>query len=200
MLKIYHVRGTRSVRPIWLCYELDLPIEIQTIDFSPDYRNTSPWRAISPAGKVPAMTDGGLTMFESGAMVEYILERYGNDRLRPSPGTPESAMHHQWCWFSEATLVRPLGLYRMLRADADSSASLAAEAEAKALDCLAVVDAAIADREFLLGAAFSACDIMMGYSLQLMVGAKLLDDRHPHALAYLTRLKTRDACQRAMIA
>ena len=75
MLRIYHVRGTRSVRPIWLCYELDLPIEVAPIDFSPAYRNSPEWRAISPAGKVPAMTDGGMTMFESGAMIDYIRSR-----------------------------------------------------------------------------------------------------------------------------
>jgi glutathione S-transferase len=101
MLKIYHVRGTRSVRPIWLCHELELRCAIEPIDFSEAYRSTPAWRAISPAGKVPAMTDGDLTMFESGAIVDYILERYGNGRLRPSPGTKESAMHRQWCWFTQ---------------------------------------------------------------------------------------------------
>jgi glutathione S-transferase len=198
VIRIYHVRGTRSVRPIWLCYELDLPIEISPIDFSPAYRDSPEWRAISPAGKVPAMTDGGMTMFESGAMVDYILERYGNGRLRPPPGTPDSAIHHQWCWFSEATLSRPLGLYRMLRADAGDSASLAAEAEQKARTCLEVVDRAVSERSFLMGSEFSAADVMMGYSLHLVAGAKLLDEKYPHAEAYLARLRTRDACIRAM--
>ena len=72
------MRGTRSVRPIWLCHELELPVEIEPIDFAPAFRDSAQWRAISPAGKVPAMVDGDLTMFESGAMVDYILERYGN--------------------------------------------------------------------------------------------------------------------------
>jgi len=108
------------VRPIWLCYELDLAFEIEPIDFSPAFRNSPAWRAISPAGKVPAMTDGEMTMFESGAMVDYILERYGEDRLRPALGTVESAIHHQWCWFAEANLSRPLGLNRILKAKADN--------------------------------------------------------------------------------
>jgi len=198
LIKIYHVRGTRSVRPIWLCYELDLPIAIQPIDFSSSYRESPEWRAISPAGKVPAMTDGELTMFESGAMVNYILERYGNGRLRPPPGTPESAIHHQWCWFSEATLSRPLGLYRMLRPDDGGGPSLAAEAAQKAHTCLEVVDRALHDRDFLMGAEFTAADVMMGYSLELLAGAKLLDDRYQQARSYLARLKQRDACRRAM--
>ena len=109
-------------------------------------------------------------------------------------------MHHQWCWFSEATLVRPLGLYRMLRADGESASSLAAEAKQKARSCLEVVDRAVADRDFLLGAEFGAADIMMGYSLHLLAGGKVLDDSYPSALAYLERLKRRDACKRAMSA
>lgn len=75
MLKFYHVPGTRSVRPVWLCHELDLAVEIEPVDFSPAFRNSPEWRAISPAGKVPDMTDGDMTMFKSGAMGDYILER-----------------------------------------------------------------------------------------------------------------------------
>ncbi len=198
MLKIYHVRGTRSVRPIWLCYELDLPIKIEPIDFSPAFRNSPEWRAISPAGKVPAMTDGDMTMFESGAMVDYILERYGDGRLRPAPGTAESAIHHQWCWFSEATLARPLGLNRLLRHEAERNETVAADGEQKARVCLEAVDQAVSDRDFLLGSEFGAADIMMGYSLQLVANLKVLDEQYPNAQAYLERLKSRDACTRAM--
>jgi glutathione S-transferase len=200
LLKIYHVRGTRSVRPIWLCHELDLTIEIAPIDFSPTFRNSPEWRAISPAGKVPVMTDDGLTMFESGAMVEYILERYGEGRLRPPPGTAESALHHQWCWFSEATLARPLGLNRLMKNKAEPHGSVAADAEQKARDCLMVVDHAVSDREFLLGSQFGAADVMMGYSLELLAHLKVLDDLYPKALAYLGRLRLRDAFKRAMSA
>ena len=102
-ITIYHVKGTRSMRVIWLCEELDIPYEVVTVDFSPEYRNTAEWRAKSPTGKVPAMSDGDLTMFESGAMVHYLLEKYGNGRLRPELGSPESAIFLQWSWFAEAT-------------------------------------------------------------------------------------------------
>jgi glutathione S-transferase len=186
------------VRPIWLCYELELPIEIEPIDFSPAFRNSQKWRAISPAGKVPAMTDGDMTMFESGAMVDYILERYGEGRLQPTPGTVESAFHHQWCWFSEATLDRPLGPHRLLKSAAARDEAIAADAEQKARACLDAVDQALADRKFLLGSEFGAADIMMGYSLQLVAHLDVLDDQYPNAQAYLERLKSRDACRRAM--
>ena len=198
MLKIYHVRGTRSVRPIWLCHELQLPVEIEPIDFAPAFRNSEEWRAISPAGKVPAMTDGDLTMFESGAMVDYILERYGDGRLRPAPGTAESALHHQWCWFSEATLARPLGIHRLLTPQSEGMPSVASDAEQKARGCIDVVEQTLADRDFLLGSEFGAADIMMGYSLRLLAKRKVFDDQYPNARAYLERLESRDACVRAM--
>jgi glutathione S-transferase len=171
-----------------------MPIEIEPIDFSPAFRSSPEWRAISPAGKVPVMTDGDMTMFESGAMVDYILERYGEGRLRPAPGTPESAIHHQWCWFSEATLARPLGLNRLLKHDA----AVATEGEQRARVCLGVVDKVVSDRDFLLGSEFGAADIMMGFSLQLLANLKVLDNQYPNAQAYLERLKIRNAYTRAV--
>ncbi len=198
LLKIYHVPGTRSVRPIWLCHELNLPIAVETVDFSPAFRNSPRWRAISPAGKVPVLTDGNMTMFESGAMVDYILERYGEGRLRPPPGTAESALHHQWCWFSEATLIRPLGLNRILTHKEGLSEPLASEGEQKTRACLEVVERALADRDYLLGAAFGAADVMMGYALFLLANLKVLDDRHPLARAYLERLTGRAAFIRVL--
>lgn len=199
MLKVYHARGTRSVRPIWLCYELGLPVEVETIDFSPAFRNSPAWRMISPAGKLPILTDGETTIFESGAMVDHILERYGEGRLRPAPGTAQSALHHQWCWFSEATLLRPLGLNRLMLQQPDSRA-LAADAELKARECLAIVDLAVSDRDYLLGAEFGAADVMMGYALALMAHLKVLDDQFPNARRYLDQLSGRPAFRRAMAA
>lgn len=198
MLTIYHVRGTRSVRPVWLSYELDLPCEIVPIDFSPAFRNSPEWRAISAAGKVPAMTDGDVTMFESGAMIEYILERYGEGRLRPAPGTAQSAAYHQWCWFSEATLIRPLGIARLVRDKPDAPDTLAEEGERKMMDSLAAVEAALSGRDYLLGGEFCAADIMMGYSIALLANFKLLDEGFQNLREYLGRLKARPAFQRAM--
>src|SRR5262245_47441927 len=109
MLEIYHAPGTRSIRVIWLCEEIPVPYRIVPVDFSPAYRASPEWRPLNPVGKVPVMRDGEFTMFESGAMVQYLLERYADGRLRPPPGTRDSAMYLQWSWFAEATFARPLG-------------------------------------------------------------------------------------------
>ena len=70
--------GTHSVRPVWLCYEFDLAVDIEPINSSPAFRNSQVWRAINPTSKVPAMTDGDMPMLESGTMIDYILERFGD--------------------------------------------------------------------------------------------------------------------------
>ena len=96
MVKIYHVPGTRSIRAIWACEELGVPYEAVPVDFTPEFRNSPEWRAISPTGKVPAMEDGDLVMFESGAMVQYVLDRYGEGRLAPAKDSPEQALEKSW--------------------------------------------------------------------------------------------------------
>jgi len=188
------------VRPIWLCLELGTPFEIVPVDFSPDYRNSLEWRAISPAGKIPVIKDGDVTMFESGAMVEFILDRYGEGRLRPKPGTAEHAAYLQWSWFAEATLVRPLGLVRLMKTTSEGASSITEDTTQKVRTAIQAVEGGLANSEFLLPMGFSAADVMMGYSLELLFQLNLLKDSFPNAQAYLTRLKARDACKAALIA
>ena len=83
MLTIYHYKSTRSVRVIWACEELSIPYDLKIIDPSVEYRSSDEWRALSPTGRIPAMADDGFTMFESGAMLQYVLDRYGDGRLVP---------------------------------------------------------------------------------------------------------------------
>ena len=199
-IRIYHVPGTRSVRVIWLCDELGIPCEVVPIDFSPDYRNSLEWRALSPTGKVPAMADGEMTMFESGAMVLYILEKYGEGRLQPPSGSTESAKFHQWCWFAEATLARPLGdiaQHTRIRAEADRIPGVAEDGAARARSFLGAVEDAVKDQEYLLEE-FSAADIMMGYSLMLAERMDVLDQEHPNVQRYFERLKARPGFQKAV--
>lgn len=199
MIEIYHVPGTRSLRVLWLCEELDLAYRAIAVDFSAAYRASPEWRRLNPVGKVPVLRDGAITLFESGAMVQYLLARYAEGRLEPPSGTPESALFLQWCWFAEATFARPLGEIvnhrREFAEDAQSPAVLDEMARRVRL-CLQALDAALADRDYLLGDAFCAADIMMGYSLWLSY--RLLPDQVPGGLEpYWQRLTARPAWQRA---
>lgn len=199
MITIYHVPRTRSARVIWLCEELDLPYEVVPVDFSPEYRKSAEWRRLNPIGKVPAMTDldaegKPFTMIESGAMVHYVLERYGEGRLQPPTGSLESALFLQWSWFAEASLARPLGdmvHHRILKPEPERIPAVVADGRERAEICLDAVEATLEGRDYLLGSRFSAADIMMGYSLALAQRLGLFDARYPNVVAYMGRLEGR---------
>ena len=200
MLKIYHVPGTRSIRVIWLCEELKLPYEIEVISFSREFRSSPQWRKLNPVGKIPAMVDGDFSMFESGAMVQYILDRYGESKLQPAAGTAEHALYLQWCWFAEATFARPVGEivnHRRAFPENEQSSKVIDEMKARAGLSLKAVDDAINGKEFILGTSFTAADIMLGYSI--MVCEKFAPfEEFTKAIDYWQRLKQRDACQVAL--
>lgn len=174
MIQIYHAPRTRGIRPIWACEELGLEYAVVPVDFSAEYRATEEWRRMNPVGKVPVLEDDDLLMFESGAMVQYLIDRYGGGErpaLQPQPGTPEHALYLQWSWFAESTFARPLGeIVNHNRAfpDAPNPAAIQ-EMQDRAWLCVAALADALADREWLLGEHFSGADIMLGYSLKLQV-------------------------------
>ncbi len=198
MLKIYHVAHTRGVRPIWLCEELGLPYEIEVIDFGAAFRASPEWRALSPTGKVPVMTDGDLVMYESGAMVDYILERYGEGRLQPEPGAADSALYRQWCWFAEATFARPLGEivnHRRVAPGGETVEFVIEDCKDRARLCLGALEGALADADYLVANTFGAADIMNGYSLNVASAFGVLTDAYPKSTAYLERLAGRPGYQ-----
>ena len=202
MIEIYHVPGTRGVRPIWLCAELGIDYQVIDVDFSASYRSSSEWRRMNPVGKVPVMVDTespDLTIFESGAMVQYLLDRYGNGQLQPQPGTPAHALYLQWSWFAEATFARPLGeIVNHLREFPDEQSSEAAieEMRNRARLCVTAVNDALKDCDYIVDNTFSAADIMLGYTIMLAV--KFLPEPIPSAvLEYWERLQQRPAYQSA---
>jgi glutathione S-transferase len=202
MLTIYHVPGTRSVRVIWLCAELGLPHQVVPISFSAEYRSSPEWRKLSPLGKVPAMTDGDFTLFESGAMVQYLLDRYGGGRLQPKAGTEQHGLYLQWSWFAEATFARPIGEifnHRRVFGEERQIPAVLEEMTGRVVQCLGALEQALQGRRFLLGDEFTAADIMMGYSVMLARRVATIDGQ-PNLTAYWERLSSRPAFQQATAA
>ncbi len=199
MIRLYHSPLMRSVRIYWLLEELGIPYQLETIEFgklqSPAYRRTH------PMGKVPAIRDGDLTMFESGAILEYILERYGNGRLEAARGSADRGTFLQWIHFAEASAFPPIAdvaAHSFFRPEADRIPAVVEDGKARATIILAMIEEWLANRQYLMGAEFTAADIMMGIT---MLGAKwydLLTDAHPSSLAYVQRLEDRPALQKAL--
>lgn len=202
MIRIYHAPNTRSMRVIWLCEEVAIPYEVVTIDFSRDYRASDEWRAMHPQGKVPVMQDGDITIFESCAMVQYLLDRYGNGRLQPLAGTERAAHYQQWCWFAESSFARPLGdmiHHSRLRPEPERIPGVVEDARLRAAPCLAATDRHLTERDYLVGDAFSGADIIMAWTLYLAKVLEVLTEASaPNAWRYLANLEARPGYQSAL--
>jgi len=202
MIEIYHVPGTRGVRPIWTCEELGIPYRVVPVDFSAAYRASAEWRRMNPVGKVPVLADGDLILFESGAMVQYLLDRYGDGRLQPPRATLDHARYLQWSWFAEATFARPLGEivnHRRVFAEADRSPAAIEEMRARTWLCVAALEGALTGRDWLVGDGLTGADIMMGYTLMLV--GQLAPGALPPAVArYWSALSARPGYQAAAAA
>ena len=201
MLRIHHVPATRGFRVIWLCEELEVPYEIVHVDFSRRYRASAEWRAMNPVGKVPVMTAGDLTMFESGAMVQHVLDHHGRGRLEPARGTRDHALYLQWSWFSEATFARPLGeIVNHRREFGDRAiAKVVEEMKARARLCAEALDREMHGKDYLVGD-FTAADIMMGYALRSYQRLLPNESLPANAGSYWSRLVARDGYRAAIAA
>ncbi len=198
MLKIFHFPGTRAFRVIWVCEELGIPYEIQPVDFSASYRASPEWRAINPVGKVPAMIDGDMKMFESCAMMQYVLDRYGNGRLQPAVSDAEYPQYLQWCWFAESTFHRPLGeIVNHRREFKPELADVVAEMKGRATLCVSALEDALSDRDYLLGNAFSAADISVCYVIRAY-RRMVTEDLPTNVQSYFDRLTVRPAFMRTV--
>ena len=202
MITLYHAPMSRSVRVRWLLEELAIPYQLETR--KPAELKTPEYLALHPLGKVPSIQDGesgdgGLVLFESGAIVQYLLETHGKGRLEPKLGSPERPKFLQWLHFAEASLAPQLGLIvqnTLIRPEAERIAAIVPDAIKGAGNALAVAERALAGRIWLLSE-FSAADVMMGYSVMLASFVKLVTDAIPNSKAYLARCRDRPAFQRA---
>lgn len=198
MLKIYHAPRTRSIRLLWLLEELDLPYAIETVAFTPQ---PQPFAQATPFGKVPALEDGEVKMFESGAMVEYVLERYGNGRLTPAIGHADRPAYLQWLHFSESTAFAPVSVVvwmKIYRQDAEQNAALIADAQVRAAVAFDFLEKHMGDHDYLLPSGFSAADIMMGFTLNAARAFGIIDEKFAKLNAYSKRLAARPALIKAM--
>ena len=198
MLRLYFAPLTRSIRIKWLLEELGLEHEIIPRQFD---RAAAGAGQDTPSGRFPVLYDGDMMLSESGAVVQYVLEKYGNGRLQPAVGSPDRAAYLYWVHYSEASAAVPINLYvgiAVYGGEAERYADIIARARQGADRMLDSVEAAIKGRSFLVGETLSGADIMMGFTLWSARMLKLLDARHPETLRYLGELKARPAFAKAL--
>jgi glutathione S-transferase len=200
VIKLYHSPWSRSVRIVWLLEELGLPYELRSVQLEPPA--PKPFAQKTPFGKVPAIEDGETAMFESGAILEYILDKYGAGRLSPPRDSALRGPFLQWVHFADSTAFAGLGniaWHTMFRQDAQKVPEAISDYRMWAGAALDVLESALAGRDFVLGAEFSGADVMLGYTLLVAKSFGVLSgDAHPNVEAYLRRLTARPALQKAL--
>lgn len=192
MLKLYSAPRTRSIRVAWLLEELKLEYELIQGEFKPTGSNF--YIQETPTGKYPTIDDEGLILIESGAICEYLLDKYGDAGLRPDRGTNSYGEYLQWMYFADATAFAPLGIVVWLtlyRDDTDQNMHLVHDAKERAKSGLAYLEDHLEGRNWILGDQFSAADIMMAFTLQAADALGVLTD-FPTLTSYLSRLRNRE--------
>lgn len=199
MRKLYHCAGARSMRSLWLMHELGLEFELETLGFAMAALRTPDYLALSPLGRVPCLIDGEVRLLESGAICQYLCERYDDGRLHRAPGHAERNDWLQWLHYAETIAVHGAALVQQqVFVPPEQRSMMVIKLESKRLrKALEVLDAHLADRDYLLASGFTAVDTAVGYSVhlaELLTGIAGL----PRLEGYYARLSARPAFQRAL--
>jgi glutathione S-transferase len=201
MLTVHHLGRSQSERIVWLCEELGVPYELKRYDRRADNKLAPPdYKALSPMGIAPVITDGPLTLGESAAIVDYIIHMYGDGRLALRNGDAGFADYLFWFHFANGTLQPTLGRVMSLeRADPTGTSAPLQQSKARMELVLAALEKRLGETPYLAGDALTAADIMSVFSLTTMRLFKPFDlSAYPNILAYLQRVGARPAYRRAM--
>ena len=213
MLTVHHLNNSRSQRLLWLLEELALPYEVKHYQRDPKTMLAPPeLLAIHPLGKSPVVVDGGDVLAESGAIIETLLERYGQGRLQPAAGSPEMIRWRYWLHFAEGTAMSPLLMKLVFDRVAKSPMPffvkpIAKSISDKVLNTMVLpnlkrqmdyMEAELGRSEWFAGDEFSAADIQMSFPLEASAQRAGLDASRPKSFAFLKRIHARPAYQRAL--
>jgi glutathione S-transferase len=213
MITVHHLEHSRSQRVLWLLEELEVAYEIQRYRRHPVTRLAPPeLKQAHPLGKSPVIVDGGVTVAETGAIVEYLIERHGQGRLVPAPGGEEKRRWTYWLHFAEGTVMPQLLLKLVFRRVREARLPFFVKPVARGIadkvsanfiqpnidSQLAFMESELQGRPWFAGAEFSAADIMLSFPLEAAEAGGALDARHPSLQDWLKRIHARPAYARAL--
>jgi glutathione S-transferase len=198
MIVVHHLNDSRSQRVLWLLEELELPYEIRHYQRDASTRLAPPeLRQAHPLGKSPVITDGDNTMIESGAIVDYVIRRHGQGRLRPVPGTPDFDAYLEWLHYAEGSAMLPLLLKLYVSRLGDAGAPLWPRIESEIANHLGYVERSLQGRQWLVGDALSGADIQMSFVGEV-AGVRADRSAFPNLEAWVKRFQQRPAYRRAV--
>lgn len=212
MITVHHLNNSRSQRILWLLEETGTEYEIKRYQRDPKTMLAPPeLKAVHPLGKSPVITDGELTLAESGAIIEYLASRYG-DWLLPAAGTPERLRCNYWLHFAEGSAMPPLLLKLVFDTLERAPMPFFVKPIARGIagkmkgtyinpqlrQTLDYLEGELGKSEWFAGDTFSAADIQMSFPLEAAASRAGLDASRPKLKAFLERIHARPAYQRAL--
>jgi glutathione S-transferase len=198
MIVVHHLNDSRSQRILWLLEELGLPYEIKHYQRDAQTRLAPPeLKVIHPLGKSPVITDNGRVIIESGAIIDYLIRKYGS-QLQPVPTTAEYDDYQQWLHYAEGSAMLPLLLKLYVSRLGDAGAPLSPRIESELANHIGYVNQALAGRDWLIGGDISGADIQMSFVGEA-ASARTNRSAYPNIEAWVKRFQARPAYQRALV-
>jgi glutathione S-transferase len=213
MITVHHLNNSRSQRVLWLLEELGVAYEVKRYERDAKTMLAPPaLLAVHPLGKSPVIVDGTVTVAESGAIIDYLIDHYGGGRLIPPAGTPERLRYTYWLHYAEGSAMPPLLLKLVFDRVANGPAPWPISAVARRIAGtvqnsfigpqlkrhLDYMEAELAAHTWFAGEEFSAADVQMSFPLEIAVSRAGLNASRPHLMAFLDRIHARGAYKRAL--
>ncbi len=195
MIVVHHLNNSRSQRILWLLEELGTPYEIKKYQRDATTNLAPPeLKAVHPLGKSPVVEDGPLKLHESGAIVDYLIRRYGEGRLAPSAGTAEHEHYLEWLHYAEGSAMLPLMLQLYVMRLGEAGAPLKDRIDSENDNHLGFIERSLDGRPFIMGEAFTGADVQLSFVGEI-ARAFGRGATHPNILAWVERLHARPAFQ-----
>ncbi len=202
MLTLHHAPNSRAGRIVWLLEELGLPYELNRMEFHPSALKSDEHRARHPLGRVPVLEDGDVTIYESGAIVEYLVARHSDGALKPPVDSPLYPEFLQWFHYCEGMVMPPINtivVQTILLPPERRNAEALGQAQRLLSKAIAPVDHALEGRDYVIGD-FSAADIMLGHACFMANRLGCVGDEMKNLKSYIARLESRPAFQKGIAA
>ncbi|HZZ31740.1 MAG TPA: glutathione S-transferase [Phenylobacterium sp.] len=197
MLVVHHLNDSRSQRILWLLEELGVPYEIRHYQRDATTRLAPPeLKAVHPLGKSPVITDGDITIAESGAIVDYIVRKYGKGRLGPPAGAAAAEKFNEWLHYSEGSAMLPLMLNMYVGRLGEAGAPLHPRIQSEMANHLGYVEGSLKGHDWLMGD-FSAADIQMSFVGEVARAMGQMET-HPNIKGWVARFQARPAYAKAL--
>jgi glutathione S-transferase len=200
MLKVHFTAGTRAGRVVWLLEELGLEYEVNIMPFTKEGLKSEEHRARHSLGRVPVLEDGDISIFESGAIIQYILDCHKDGGLKPDSSSQEFPYYLQWFHYCEGMVMPPMNqivVQTILLPPDRRDENVLRQAKNLLTKSLAPVNENLADKDYLVGN-FSAADLMLGHSCFMANRLGCVSDEMEHIKNYVTKIEARPAFQKAI--